>query len=103
MSSPDPLLPWQRLTAAARQTPLHDSEAAPYGFATRIAARAWAEGAAPVSPLFPQVSWRAFGVAAAVALATLAVNYEALAQRSPEEVVLSADPVSAAVDLTSGL
>lgn len=102
MSSPDPLMPWWRLTAAARQTPLTRDEAAPYGFATRVAARAWTGNALPVSSLFPQWSWRALGVATVLALATLAVNYEALAQRSVEDTVLSADPVAAVVDLTSG-
>lgn len=103
MSRPDPLQPWWRLTAAARRLSTADDAAAPHGFATRVVARAWAEPRASSAALFVQLSWRAFGVAAVVALAILAVNFETLTQQQPiEDALLNVDPVSTVLELTSG-
>lgn len=103
MSRPDPLQPWWRLTAAARRLSTTDDEAAPYGFATRLVAQAWAKPPASATSLFVQLSWRAFGVAAALALAILAINFQTLTQQQPiEDTLLNVDPVSTVLDLSSG-
>ncbi|QYM79882.1 hypothetical protein K0B96_04490 [Horticoccus luteus] len=103
MNRPDPLQPWWRLTAAARRAPIARDEAMPYGFATRVVARAFADMPVASTSLFTQLSWRAFGVAAALALGFLAVNFQSLTQQQPiEDTVLNADPVSAVLDLSSG-
>jgi len=78
MSSPDPKHPWSRLTAAARQLPEDRDASAPYGFATRIAALAVASETRATS-LLERFALRAVGVACALALLSVAVNYPALA------------------------
>ncbi len=74
----DPRGAWQRLAAAARQAPERQDTAAPYGFATRVAALALAQEARVVSVL-ERFALRAVGVAALLALFSVALNYEALA------------------------
>lgn len=65
--------PWQRLVAAARQPSSSNDEHAPFGFATRVAALA---DAAPRirSSLFERFALRAVGVAALLALGSVAFN-----------------------------
>ncbi|HSY54356.1 MAG TPA: hypothetical protein VK785_07910 [Opitutaceae bacterium] len=76
MNTPDPR--WQRLAAAARQ--VHDGRetAAPSGFATRVAAHAFAAVEQPFSALLARFSWRALGLAALLALGSVAANYSAI-------------------------
>ncbi len=75
-----PSTPWARLTAAARLAPA-ESEAAPFGFAGRVVAQAWAQ--APARPSWSLAldrwSWPALGVAALLVIACLAASYPALA------------------------
>jgi len=80
MNTPDPR--WERLTAAARQVRDERDTAAPYGFATRVAARAFAAVEPPFSALLAKLSWRALGVAALLALASVAINYSAFSAHS---------------------
>ncbi len=78
MNSPDS---WQRLAAAARRAPDERDSAAPYGFAARVVARAWAASAAPI-PFLGQfslrLSLRALGAASLLAVATAAASYPTL-------------------------
>ena len=85
---------WQRLVAAARQAPVAEDVAAPYGFATRIAARALGEPARPaLLAVFGRFSVRALWVAGVLVLASMAANYLAFAGNEDDEQSLL-DPVS---------
>lgn len=75
-----PLLPrdpWSRLAAVARQTREPRDDSAPYGFATRVAALAFAQERSVVS-VFDRFALRALGVACLLALGSFALNYSAL-------------------------
>ena len=102
MNPEDPKHPWTRLTAAARRAPDDRDTAAPYGFATRIAALAMAQERIAVS-LFERFSLRALGVACLLALVSVAANYSAITNVLGEEEagVLTDDPVTELVDLAS--
>jgi hypothetical protein len=76
MSTPDTR--WQRLAAAARQIRDNRDTAAPPGFATRMAAHAFAREEQPFSALLARFSWRALGLAALLALVTVAANFSAI-------------------------
>jgi hypothetical protein len=76
MNPPDPR--WQRLAAAARQARDERDTAAPSGFATRVAAHAFAQAEQPLSALFARFSWRALGFAALLALVSVAANYSVI-------------------------
>jgi hypothetical protein len=69
---------WQRLAAAARQIRDERDTAAPPGFATRVAAHAFAKAEQPFSALFARFSWRALGFAAFLALVSVAANYSVI-------------------------
>ncbi len=75
MSSPDSHQAWQRLAAAARTVREDRDTAAPYGFATRVAALALAQERRVVS-LFDRLALRALGVACLLALFSFALNYQ---------------------------
>jgi hypothetical protein len=99
MNSPDS---WQRLAAAARRAPDERDTAAPYGFAVRVAAQAWAASAAPI-PFFEhfslKLSLRALGAAALLAVATAGASYPTLVKifsdHGAASLVLSADAPAA--------
>lgn len=102
MNPSDPRHPWSRLVDAARRAPDRRDAGAPYGFSTRVAALAFAADRRAGS-LFERFAWRAVGVAGLLALASVAVNYPALA-RTPavpapvaDELVLPVDDAIAAV------
>jgi hypothetical protein len=80
MNTPDPR--WERLAAAARQVRDERDTAAPSGFATRVAAHAFARAEPPFSALFARFSWRALGCAALLALVAVAANYSAISALS---------------------
>ncbi len=77
----NPQTPWTRLVAGARRAPGGGDVAAPYGFATRVAARAMAAGAARTS-FFEEFSLRmalrALGVACLLAVAAAGAGYPSL-------------------------
>jgi hypothetical protein len=73
----DPRHPWARLTAAARTVRDDRAAAAPYGFATRVAALALAQERRVVS-LLERFSFRAIGLASLLAVLGVALNYQAL-------------------------
>ena len=85
---------WQQLVAAARQAPVADDAAAPYGFATRVAARALSRQDRPaLLAVFGRFSVRALWVACLLMLASMAANYIAFAGGEDDEQSLT-DPVS---------
>ena len=74
---------WERLAAAARRAPEARDEAAPPGFATRVAALAMSARRRPerLSDLFSvRVSLRVLGAAAALAIASAGAGYPAAAR-----------------------
>lgn len=73
----DPRNPWARLTAAARDAREDRDASAPYGFATRVVALAFAQERR-VSSLFERFAMRAVGVASLLALFSVALNYPTL-------------------------
>ncbi len=79
---------WQNLVAAARRATDDRDTAAPYGFATRVAALALAAPLRPMSSLFERFSWRALGLAGLLAMASIVANYS-LSNGGGEEDVLS--------------
>lgn len=77
---------WERLTRWARRTRRIEGDAAPYGFANRVAA-IWDAGEAPVLPnVWEWLSIRSVAVAMAIMLGTLFVNYDLLSQGFEIEV-----------------
>jgi len=92
---------WPRLAAAARSAPDDRATAAPYGFATRVAALALAPERA-VASLLERFSLRALGLAALFAVVCVAANYSTVAGLFRDEVATNADdPVAEIVDLAS--
>lgn len=69
---------WRKLTALARSAPV-DPGVAPYGFATRVAARAATAPGEGAWAFFEHIAVRGLVVAAAFGLASVAFNYSALA------------------------
>lgn len=66
--------PWRRLAAAARRAEDGHDDAAPYGFATRVAALAMAQPRQTRS-LLDRFALRAVAIASLLALASIAANY----------------------------
>lgn len=100
MNTPDSR--WERLAAAARRVRDERDPAAPHGFATRVAARAFAAAEPPFSALLVRFSWRALGIAALLALASVVINYSALLARSsnPEDDSASNEIINEIVNLS---
>lgn len=74
----DPNDHWQKLARLARHAPRPAEAAAPFGFATRVAAR-WGSGvqSAPSAwDVLELVSLRSLVVAAALMIAAVAVSYD---------------------------
>ena len=91
---------WPRLVGTARKAPDTRDTAAPYGFATRVAALAMAQERLAVS-LLERFSLRALGVASLLALVCVAANFSTLTGLFREEAATTDDPVTEVLDLTS--
>ena len=92
--------PWDRLAAAARRAPDDRDFAAPYGFASRVAAQAMdaqSRASSPWSYFSPRVSLRAAGAAFALAAVMAGANYPTLRR------LLSAEAVPPVAALSAGL
>lgn len=97
-----------RLLAAARRAPDGRAVSAPFGFSTRVAARALAGGAAAGS-LFERFAFRAMGIAALLTVGSFAANFSTVnsllrgeaAAPGAVSTVLSDDPVGELVDAAS--
>ena len=93
MKPNDPRHPWARLVAAARRVPPPGgSVEAPYGFATRVAARAFSAGFR--GSLIERFAFRAVGIAGLLAILSIVANYSALVnpEAVDEEAVAVEDP-----------
>jgi hypothetical protein len=91
---------WQRLTAAARQTPDERETVAPYGFATRVAALAMT-AREPKLSVIEHLSLRAMFVACFLAVAAVGANYTTISHLFDDETPPADDPVAALVDIAS--
>ncbi|HTX67496.1 MAG TPA: hypothetical protein VMD31_17130 [Opitutaceae bacterium] len=94
---------WARLVAAARGAPAPADVAAPYGFAVRVAARAWADDRPTLQGLFGRFALRALWVACLLMLASVAVDYFYLRTGSQDEYATESlyDPVSEVLNSSS--
>jgi hypothetical protein len=106
MNLNDPKHPWARLTAAARTVADNRDTAAPYGFATRVTALAWAPEHKAIS-LVERFALRAVGIACLLALLSVAANYSVITSRPPAPATAAAgvedelpveDPVALLLD-----
>src|SRR5208283_4562554 len=90
----------KRLMEAARRAPMPADESAPFGFATRVSARAF-EPAQLAMPSFARISLRVAGIACLFAVVAVGVNYRAITSAFDDESVAASgdDPVSDVVNL----
>lgn len=99
MNTNEPRHPWNRLTAAARTVSDDRDTAAPFGFATRVAALAMAQER-KVASLFERFAFRALGAACLLALLSAVVNYSVF-NNTPsfsDEELTEDDPVAVLLD-----
>jgi hypothetical protein len=98
---------WNRLVDTARGAPDARDTAAPYGFAVRVAALAFA-GERPAGPVFARLALRAMGVSCLLAIAAVAANYSSVRRLFDDSSAAAApaaasaapdDPMTALVDL----
>ena len=75
---------WQKLTALARQAPDDRDTAAPYGFSTRVAARAATLSAGSPWAFFERFALRGLVVAAGLCVMAVVLNYVTLGERDDE-------------------
>lgn len=101
MNPKDPRSPWSRLVAAARLARDERPVEPPYGFSTRVAALAFSRSFAGRS-LMDRFALRALGVAALLAIASVAINYTSLKPKAPapadEYQAAAEDPMSVLLD-----
>jgi hypothetical protein len=82
--------PWTRLVTAARELPDDRLTSAPTGFATRVAALAFAQERR-VASLLDLFAFRAVGLASLLALGSVALNYQAFVSPSGVAVAQAED------------
>lgn len=91
---------WQNLVSAARLARDERDTAAPFGFSTRVAALAMASTPAPAVSLFERFSWRALGLAALLAVTSIATSYPLLSNSSEDDVLSNDTAVAALFDVS---
>jgi len=90
---------WPRLAAAARAAIAADTRdsAAPYGFATRIVARALGPKHAAAAPILVRYAMRAFGISCLLAILLVSINLGAILRDIDDEAtILGNTPVETA-------
>ena len=95
---------WPRLAAAARAAIAADTRdaAAPYGFATRIAARALGPQYAAAAPLLVRYAMRAFGLACLLAIFLVSINIGTIIRDINDEAAALGDTPVETADIDSG-
>lgn len=91
---------WQRLTALARQAPADRDDAAPAGFATRVAALA---NAAPLPnpwSVFERFALRGFVAAAVCGVAAVAFSFSGLMPDGSDDVPMETLAFNPVVDVS---
>lgn len=91
---------WRKLATLARQAGDSRDTAAPYGFATRVAARAGALPIGPAAIVFERVALRGLMVAAAFGLAAIGFNFTTLVTYTQTDAYVAADMVGELLDLS---
>jgi hypothetical protein len=93
---------WQKLVAAARRAPASGDESAPFGFSTRVAALAF-ESRPSTTAAYGRLAFRAAAVAGLLAVASVALNFSAIAGAFDDTAspVAPDDPIAEVVDLGS--
>lgn len=93
---------WERLVASARRAPESDDVVTmPAGFATRVVAMAFARGRErSLASLLERFSWKALGLAAGLAVASVAFNIGPILNALERDVMAAQDPVTALLDLS---
>jgi hypothetical protein len=91
---------WQRLAALARQAPDGRDTAAPYGFATRVAAVAGAMPAVTARAVFERLALRGLLVAAGFGLAAGAFSFSTLTVSPQMDAYAAADSVYELLDIS---
>lgn len=93
---------WEKLVVAARRAPdLNEPAEAPPGFATRMAALALGNRRErSLTGLAERFSWRALGLAGALAVASVAFNLGPVLNAIDRDVLAAQDPVAALIDLS---
>ncbi len=82
--------PWDRLAAAARRAPADSREAsAPYGFATRVAARAFALPLPSAQSLLERLALRGLVVTSVLGLAAVGYGYTTLTSEQETDLLTS--------------
>jgi len=89
---------WQKLTALARRAADDRDTAAPYGFATRVAARAARLPAGSPWAAFERFALRGLVVAAGLCVMAVVLNYVTFGER--EDEMSMTDSVGEVLDLS---
>jgi hypothetical protein len=93
----------KRLMEAARRAPSSGDESAPFGFSTRVAARAFEPGQ-PALPSFARVALRMAWIACLFAVVAVGVNFRAITSAIDDETAVASggdDPVADVVSMDS--
>jgi len=90
---------WQRIAAAARAAIIYDPRdtRAPYGFATRVVARALGPKHAPAAPMLVHYATRALGLACLLAILLVSINLGTIIRDiNDEAAILGETPIETA-------
>jgi len=99
------LTAWPRITAAARAAIAADTRdtAAPYGFATRIVARALGPRHAAAAPILVNYAMRAFGISCLLAILLVSINLGTILRDIDDEAATLGDTPVETADIDSGI
>lgn len=99
MNLTEPKTPWSRLASSARTVPDDRNAAAPYAFATRVAALAMAQER-KVASLFERFAFRALGAACLLAVLSAVMNYSVFSSTPSlsDDELTEDDPVAVLLD-----
>lgn len=91
---------WQRLVESARQVPDNRDTAAPFGFATRVAALAFSKPKASLAATLDRFSWKALILSCILMTLGIASSYSTLISVNDDESTPQ-DPVSEIIEVSS--
>lgn len=84
-----PRQPWDQLAAAARRAPDERATTAPYGFATRVAARAFSVPPPTVQALLEKFALRGLFVTGLLGLAAVGYGYTAITEVDESALIVT--------------
>jgi len=96
---------WPRITAAARAAIAADTRdaAPPYGFATRIVARALGPKHAAAAPMLVSYAMRAFGISCLIAILLVSINLGTILRDIDDEAATLGDTPVETADIDNGI